>query len=160
MRVVITPAGRRTTPAHPTVTSPGLAVVASPAGDGEVLALVGFCAPRDAALAYARLHEAVALLVDVPDAGLCAAELLIDREVHREPAGPNWLGAPPPPDGFAGSFGGSATARIEVHGLTRPTTVYVRAALRDLVSPACAVELRPPPAPDAPAGGAPSGEEG
>ncbi|MBX3470132.1 MAG: hypothetical protein KF878_24920 [Planctomycetes bacterium] len=115
------------------------------------MVLVGFCAPRDVALAYARLHEAVALLVDIPDAGLFAAELLVDGEVHREPPGPNWRGAPPPADGFAGAYGGSATARIDVHGLTRPVTVYVRAALRDLVSPACAVEVRPP---------APPGEEG
>lgn len=153
MRVVIASAGRRTTPAHPSVTSPGLAVTARPAADGGVVVLVGFCAPRDVAHAYARLHEALALLVDVPDAGLFAAELLVDHEVHREPAGPNWLGAPPPSDGFEGALCGSATATVAVHGLTRPTTIYVRAALRDLVSPAAAVELRPAP-------GEPAGEEG
>lgn len=135
----------RETPRHAAL-PPGvdLAVAAEQRPDGELLAHVTFLAPADVSLAYRSLHEAIAVLVDVPELGLASSALLLPLELQRADPGPNWLGLrPPAPDELVGRIGGWCTAGVRVDGLARPATAWVRAALRDRTSAACRVELQP-----------------
>jgi hypothetical protein len=137
----------RETPRHRTLSAPvDLAVAAEPRPDGEVLVHVTFLAPSDVSLAYRSLHEAIAVLVDVPELGLTGSALLLPLELQRADPGPNWLGVrPPAPDEVVGRLEGWCTAGVRVVGLERPATAWVRAAFRDRLSAACRVDLRPAP---------------
>ncbi len=137
----------RETPRHVALArGEDLAVATELRPDGELLVHVTWLAPEEVSLAYRSLHEATAVLVDVPELGLADSALLEPLELQRRDPGPNWLGLRPPSDDeLLGRIGGWCTAGVRVVGLERPATAWVRAALRDRTSPACRVELRPAP---------------
>ena len=127
-----------------------LAVAAELRPDGELFVHVTFLAPEAVSLAFRSLHEAIAVLVDVPELGLSDSALLLPLELQRADPGPNWLGLRPPADDeVLGRIGGWCTAGVRVVGLERPVTAWVRAALRDRTSAACRVELAPAPVEEA-----------
>jgi hypothetical protein len=136
----ITIGSRRETDAHPALVpgGPDLAVAATLEPDGLVARVSFRC---DAALAAALgrpVEEAVALLVDLPDLGRGESSLLTDGE--------RLGGGGEAPGGVAeGTLEGWVTARVRLDpALPRPTTLYLRAALRDACSAPLRIELPSP----------------
>lgn len=161
MTITIMARAARRTPEHPELPEDGpdlaLAVAAAPAPGGEVWVHVTFRAPLPLARRCRSLGEAVALLVDAPALGLAASERLVDTEAPRDPAGPvgddgGDAAAGDDDDLLAGATaGGWVTAAVRLDPPpARPTTLYVRAALRDAVSAPARVDLAPAGDGDAP----------
>jgi hypothetical protein len=135
----------RCTPAHAELDDdgPDLAVTTQVGAGGDLYVHVTFRAPTRVALSYESVREALALLVDAPDLGLTASDLLQERGLHRSPPARSWLG-PPAEDEPGGSIGGWVTAMVRLDPPpAKPTTLYVRAALRDQVSAPVRVEVAP-----------------
>jgi hypothetical protein len=147
--VRIKPVGLRRTPAHPTLEpdGPDLAITTELGEPGEVLAHIAYRTPSVVAWQYRRVREAMAVLVDLPDLGVCASECLVEHEMHRVDGGSNWVGAKAGTPALAGTEGGCVSAAISVDGPTdRPLSLIIRAAFRDQLSTPSRIEV-PIPAP-------------
>lgn len=129
---------RRRTAAHPPLEADGPVLALSTQVQADLMVVrVSFRADARLASDYPSLHEAVALAVDLPDLGRCESSVLTDPE--RSAEGPAWTEDDAAP---AGAVEGWLTAHVRLDPrLPRPTTLYVRALLRDACSAARRVDL-------------------